>query len=90
MIFKVNEDWIQLDSACTLQVSDLGTHNSGWTIEGEIVSDYFEWVNQFVATHPVYGRIEGDYEHQIYAPSKPAWEHFHQNHPPFHWDYRDI
>ena len=77
--------------ANTLDPSDLGFHpESGWTIEGEVHEDYFEWVNDFVATHPKYGRIEGNFETEVTARSKRAFDHFYANHPPKEWDYYDI
>lgn len=76
--------------AATLWPEDLGTNPSGWTISGEVVKDYFEWVNYFEATHPYFGKVWGDYEDVIYADSKEAFEHFYANHPPNVWDYYDI
>lgn len=66
------------------------THPSGWTITGEVHEDYYYWVNEFSATHPVYGFVNGDFESKVYASSKEAYEHFVENHPPEEWDYHDI
>ena len=33
------------------------THSDGWTIKGEIREDYYYWINEFEASHPVYGRV---------------------------------
>ena len=41
--------------ARTLRPEDLGFHGeSGWTVEGIIVEDYYEWVNDFTATHSLW------------------------------------
>jgi len=67
------------------------THElSGWTINGVIHEDYFEWVNEFTAHHSVYGRVWGDFEKEVYAESEEGFAHFYQNHPPDAWDYGDI
>ena len=77
-------------SARTLFPSDLGENPSGWTITGDVQEDYFEWVNYFEATHPVFGWVRGDYEDVVEAKSKKAYAHFIENHPPYEWDYWDI
>lgn len=66
------------------------THPSGWTITGEIHEDYYTWVNEFKATHPKYGTVEGDFESEVKADSEEAFAHFYANHPPGAWDYGDI
>ena len=76
--------------ALTLDSGANGTHSSGWTIAGPVHEDYYEWINEFEATHPVYGRIEGDYENTLFATSEEAFQHFYENHPPHAWDYQDI
>ena len=77
--------------AKTLSPCDLGyNEKSGWTIEGTITEDWYEWVNDFEATHPVYGKLVGNYEHQIIAESQEAHDHFVANHPMDIWDYWDI
>ena len=76
--------------ALTLSPSDIGVNESGWTIEGQIHEDYFEWVNEFEATHPDFGRVWGDFEDVVYADSEKAFEHFYENHSPSSWDYYDI
>ncbi len=78
------------DLAYTLRPSDLGVNASGWTIDGAIIEDYYEWVNEFEATHPDFGRVWGDYEDVVYADSKEAFDDFYQKHPPDQWDYWDI
>lgn len=76
--------------ARTLEPSDLGSHDSGWTVEGLVLEDYYEWVSVFKATHAVYGIIEGDFEDEVVAESQEALDHFLKHHPYNEWDYWDI
>jgi hypothetical protein len=77
--------------ARTLDPGDLGFHEKdGWTIEGEVVEDWYEWVNDFTAFHPVYGRIEGNFETEVTAETQLALDHFLHHHPFIEWDYYDI
>jgi hypothetical protein len=76
--------------ARTLPVDYLTEQSSGWKITGYIMTDYYAWINDFEANHPVYGWVKGDYEDVIHAKSKKAYEHFVKNHPPEEWDYKDI
>jgi hypothetical protein len=73
-----------------LSPADLGQHDDGWTVEGEVHEDYYEWVNEFVATHPTYGRVEGDFEVEVVAESQEALDHFLKHHHYDEWDYYDI
>lgn len=66
------------------------THDSGWTISGEVVEDYFYWVNKFEAYHPKYGRVWGDFEESVFADSEEGFQDFYQKHPPEAWCYEDI
>lgn len=66
------------------------THPSGWTIRGRISEDYYYWVNEFEAVHPLYGKVFGDFENVVYHDSEEGYEHFYNNHTPEHWDYQDI
>ena len=66
------------------------THADGWTISGAIHEDWFEWVNAFEATHPVFGRVWGDFEAWVYADSKEGMEAFCAAYPYEDWDYEDI
>jgi hypothetical protein len=77
-------------SACTLHPSELGLNESGWLIEGDVIKDYYEWVNEFKASHPEYGVVYGDFETNITATSREAYDHFVKHHTPFVWDYHDI
>jgi hypothetical protein len=66
------------------------THPDGWTIEGEICEDYYLWVNDFKAHHPIFGFVRGNFESVVEATSEEALEHFLKNHPIEVWDYWDI
>lgn len=77
--------------ARTLRPDDLGYHeDSWWTIEGLVLEDYYEWVSDFVATHPIYGKIEGNFESEVTAESQKALDHFLEHHHYSEWDYYDI
>ncbi len=78
------------DLARTLDSEDIGNNNSGWIIRGKIVSDYYEWVNEFEAFHNDYGFVFGDFEDVVYASSEEAFNHFLKNHHYSEWDYQDI
>lgn len=66
------------------------THPSGWTISGEVREDYFLWVNDFKAEHPIYGWVRGNFETEVRAKSKRGFDHFLEHHPYKVWDYDDI
>lgn len=66
------------------------THSDGWTIRGEIHEDHFYWVNDFEASHPVYGRVWGNFEETVNADSKEGYDAFCAAHPYTEWDYHDI
>lgn len=66
------------------------THPEGWTISGEIQEDYYVWVSEFEATHPVYGRVWGAFQDEVYADSEEGFQHFMEHHPPQEWEYGDI
>lgn len=77
--------------AYTLSPSDvLETHDSGWVITGDIHADYYEWVNEFEAVHPKYGRVWGDFEDKVFADSEEGFYHFFEHHPPCEWNPKDI
>lgn len=76
--------------ALTLPADIIGTHPSGWTVQGDVMDDYYQWVNDFSATHPRYGRVWGNFEDTVKASSQAAYNHFVKNHPPESWDYYDI
>lgn len=66
------------------------THENGWTVSGYVHEDYAEWVNQFEAHHPDFGRVWGDFEEEVFADSEEGFEDFYRNFPPNVWDYADI
>lgn len=77
--------------ARTLHPGNLGYHeDSGWTIDGRVWEDYYEWISAFEATHPVYGKIKGDFEIEVTAESQESLDHFLKHHPFDVWDYMDI
>lgn len=65
-------------------------HKDGWTISGVISEDYFYWVNDFVATHPDFGRVWGNFESEVFASTEAAFQDFFEGHSPEAWDYWDI
>jgi hypothetical protein len=66
------------------------THADGWTISGKIKEDWYYWVNDFEANHPVFGRVWGNFESTVFADSEEAYDAFCAAHSPFEWDYGDI
>jgi hypothetical protein len=57
-------------------------HSSGWEIKACLeYDDYYSYVENFVAIHPVYGKITADLSKEIIAESKKAYEHFILHHP---------
>jgi hypothetical protein len=77
--------------ANTLDPKEIGENKSGWTIDGPVYEDWFEWVNEFSAAH-ANGKwwVKGDFESKVEASSKEAYDDFIKNHPPLEWDYWDI
>lgn len=55
--------------------------STGWTITGKIHEDWFEWINEFEATHPEHGRVFGNFEILVEASSKKAYNQFLKDHP---------
>jgi len=91
MITKCYEkDFDENHEAYTLSPDDIGMHDDGWIVTGAVIEDYYEWVNSFEAVHPVYGRVWGDFEDEVYADSEEGFAHFFENHTPYKWDYWDI
>jgi hypothetical protein len=82
-------DFIYHHSALTLPPL-VGEFESGWTIEAHICEDWYEWINDFEAFHPFFGRVWGDFQDTIYTDSETGFQHFYENHPPQEWDYEDI
>ena len=92
MFIKVfNEKKTRNDhGAYTLNPDIIGENDSGWTVTGDVHEDYYEWVNEFEATHSEYGKVWGDFEYTVYADSQAGYEDFFKNHTPEEWDYYDI
>ena len=65
-------------------------HADGWLIAGEVIEDYCLWVNEFVAAHPQYGRVWGNFEKVVYADTEEGFRNFYDKHTPEAWDYWDI
>jgi hypothetical protein len=61
-------------------------HDSGWRITGCVNEDYYEWVDEFRASHPQYGNVWGDFQTKVYADSEEGFNHFYHNHTPNDWD----
>ena len=77
--------------ARTLLPSYIGNNASGWVITGVIHEDYYRWVNEFHAYHPVKNwHVKGDFEDLIKATSPDALDDFLKHHPFEEWDYYDI
>jgi hypothetical protein len=87
---KYKVDWTSHGIARTLPAKNGFIKETGWTIEGPIHQDYFEWINEFEATHPKHGRVKGDFEQCVQASSKKAYEQFLKDHPYDEWNYMDI
>lgn len=85
---------LDADDVCEGHGSQTGhharTHESRWTISGNICEDYYYWVNNFEAHHPDFGRVWGDFEDVVYADTEAGYEAFCAAHPAKVWDYEDI
>ena len=90
LIREFGKHFFSSGGALTLTPEEIGKHKDGWTITGEIKEDYFEWVNEFEATHPKLGRVYGNFEDKVYATSLKAFNDFYEKHTPSAWDYGDI
>lgn len=66
------------------------THPDGWIITAKVQEDYYEWINDFKAEHPIYGKVWGNFQDKVYADSEEGYQHFYKNHTPNAWDYGDI
>ena len=79
------------NSAFTLNPEYLGKHENGWIIMGNVIEDYYEWVNNFTAFNEITGQvIFGNFEERVFADSKTTYEDFIKLYPPEEWDYGDI
>lgn len=66
------------------------THENGWTITAFISENYYRWVNEFSAVHPVFGNVWGDFQNFVYADSEEGFQDFYNKFPPNEGDYHDI
>ena len=66
------------------------THESGWTISGDLHNEFYVWIEKFKACHPKYGRVFGNFEKIVEADSEEGFKHFWKYHPPEAWDYGDV
>lgn len=82
--FNVTGHW-----AKTLEPEYIGKHDNGWEIEGEIISDYYQWINNFTAKKGKW-KVWGDFEKEVFATNKKAYTEFVNLFPPLDWDYGDI
>ena len=101
IIKKYGVDFHSEESSLTLNPSEVSeeivnegthtrTHESGWTITGMVLEDYFSWVNEFTAHHPDHGFVAGDFEELVLASSERAFDHFYEHHTPEEWECGDI
>lgn len=89
---------ISLDTSCVMDGNEVlvddeintRIHEDGWTISGFPIRDYFEWVDVFYATHPVHGRVWGNFGDEVSADSVEGFENFYLHHTPYFWDMADI
>jgi hypothetical protein len=65
-------------------------HDSGWLIKAKLHEDCYEWVEDFLAIHEVFGFVEGNFNEMVVASSKKAYEEFTKEFNPNTWDIRDI
>jgi len=63
-------------------------HDDGWEIEGFVLTDgVMFWVNEFMATHPKYGNVYGDFELEVISDTEEGFQDFYTRHCPESWDY---
>ena len=99
-IYKFGRDFSSEGGALTLNPKEVGvdnvigrhtkTHLDGWTIEGEVVEDYYYWINEFKACHPKFGKVWGNFEDKVYTEKRSGFKDFYEKHTPEAWDYDDI
>ena len=65
-------------------------HDDGWKITAKVHEDYYEWIENFKAEHPIYGKVWGNFQDKVFADSEEGYQHFYKNHTPFAWDHDDI
>jgi hypothetical protein len=88
MIIK---DYSDADSARTLTTDAIYNNNTDWIVEATIQSDYYEWINDFVAYNKKTGAIvAGNFESTVIATSEYDLDDFLRLFPYEEWDYDDI
>lgn len=65
-------------------------HDDGWMVKGIIYEDAYYWVTGFVAYHPQFRFVFGDFNDAVYASSEEAYKDFVAHHSPSTWDMGDI
>ena len=102
VVKKFGKDFNSQEGALTLKASEVcddkiemghfsRTHNDGWTIEGFILGDEQKfWVNEFMASHPIYLRVYGDFEYEVISDTEEGYNDFMKSHSPEEWDYEEI
>jgi hypothetical protein len=68
------------------------THPDGWTISAKVTDweDYFQGVENFVAMHPKFGSVSGNFDKEVVADSEEGYANFFSQHPPRRWDPGEI
>lgn len=74
----------------TLFASYLGFHSSGWLVEAEVIEDYYTWIEEFWAFHPVHGIVKGNFESMVMASSENSLLEFLNCFEFEEWDAWDI
>jgi hypothetical protein len=82
-------DWVRYPDLSAKDTSYSKTHTDGWTIEGQIHNDWYSWVVDFEAVHPVHGTIQR-VGNTIVGPSKEVVDKFLADHRLEEFDYWDI
>lgn len=75
--------------AHTLNSDYKGTHSNGWTIDGIIKEDFYEWINKFNARNGDKW-VRGNFEVKVTADSEETYNEFIKLFPVDHWDYESI
>lgn len=81
-------DWICNDNIDN-DIFELA-HASGWTIRAKIHNDWYSWIQNFEAQHPIFGDLKGDFNDKVECTDKNAFFHFIKYHTPIIFDMYDI
>jgi hypothetical protein len=63
------------------------TNDNGWTINAKIHNNFYKPINFFIAIHPTYGEVWGDFEKTIYASTPLAYQKLVESDLIAHWDF---